>query len=190
VLLFCDRRFSGDGLGSVKQFLPDWVQQELIVVDAAKGRELIKAKEAEWGCTELLSARCPEAGFENPRDFRKAGSVKVGGSLRSKPRSSKIQGSNAGDLKTVDPLIASFRDRDKAERKKAAENLAKIGIPAVAPLICALDDRVSYVRAMAAQVLGNIGDPRALNPLKKALQDKDISVRKEAKEALVKLGDE
>jgi HEAT repeat protein len=43
---------------------------------------------------------------------------------------------------------------------------------------------------MAAQVLGNIGDPRALKPLKKALQDKDSSVRKEAKEALIKLGDE
>jgi HEAT repeat protein len=57
-------------------------------------------------------------------------------------------------------------------------------------LICALDDRISYVRALAAHVLGNIGDPRALNHLRKALQDKDSNVRKEAKEALIKLGDQ
>ncbi|VVB62460.1 HEAT repeats [uncultured archaeon] len=49
---------------------------------------------------------------------------------------------------------------------------------------------ISYVRSMAAHVLGNIGDPRALKPLKKALQDKDSNVRKEAKVALIKLGDE
>jgi HEAT repeat protein len=170
--------------------LPDWVQQELIVVDATRGRELIKDKEAEWGHTEKLSARCPEAGFELPDNFRKAANARVDESSGSKPRGSKIKESNAGDPKTVDPLIASFRNRDKTERKRAAESLAKIGRPAVAPLICALDDRISYVRAMAAQVLGNLGDPRALIPLKKALQDKDSSVRKEAKEALIKLGDE
>lgn len=49
VLLFCDRRFGGSGLGSVNQFLPEWVREELIVVDTQKGRELIKEKVAEWG---------------------------------------------------------------------------------------------------------------------------------------------
>jgi DNA excision repair protein ERCC-2 len=49
VLLFCDRRFGGSGLGSVNQFLPEWVREELIVVDAQKGRELIRKKVAEWG---------------------------------------------------------------------------------------------------------------------------------------------
>ena len=192
VLLFCDRRFSGEGLGGVKQFLPDWVQQELIVVDATEGRELIMAKEAEWGRTVPPNARCPQAGFEMPDNFRKAGSLKGDGSSRNMPSGGKIQRSytNSGDPKTVEPLIASFRNKDKTERKKAAENLAKIGGAAVAPLICALDDRVSYVRALAAYALGNIGDVRALNPLKKALQDKDSSVRKEAKEALNKLGDQ
>ena len=41
VLLFCDRRFGDDSLGGVKQFLPDWVRSELILVDAKEGRELI-----------------------------------------------------------------------------------------------------------------------------------------------------
>ncbi len=53
VLLFCDRRFGGSGLGSVNEFLPEWVRGELIVVDAAKGRELIGEKIKEWGKDKL-----------------------------------------------------------------------------------------------------------------------------------------
>jgi DNA excision repair protein ERCC-2 len=48
VLLFCDRRFCADGQGGVKQFLPDWVQNEQVIVDAESGRKMIRAKEAEW----------------------------------------------------------------------------------------------------------------------------------------------
>ena len=55
------------------------------------------------------------------------------------------------------------------------------------PLIVALGDKASYVRAMAAYALGNIGDKRAVDPLKRALKDRDSSVRKEAEEALAKL---
>jgi hypothetical protein len=190
VLLFCDRRFGGDGLGGVKQFLPEWVQQELMVVDAEKARELIRAKEAEWGCVELPNAQCPEASFDIPDNSAKVRWVTRDESARNKPDSSQTQGTKTGGQKPVDPLIASFRNKDKTKRKAAAEDLAKIGGPAVAPLICALDDRISYVRALAAHVLGNIGDPRALNHLRKALQDKDSNVRKEAKEALIKLGDQ
>jgi len=189
VLLFCDRRFGGEGLGGVKQFLPEWVQHELMVVDAEKARELIRAKEAEWGYVELPTAQCPEAGFDIPDNSAKVRGVTRDESSRNKHYSNQIQGTKTGDQKPVDPLIASFRNKDKTRRKAAAEDLAKIGGPAVAPLICALDDRISYVRALAAHALGNIGDPRALNPLRKALQDKDSNVRKEAKEALIKLGD-
>lgn len=42
VLLFCDRRFKDDDLGGVNRFLPSWVRDELIVVDAREGRELIR----------------------------------------------------------------------------------------------------------------------------------------------------
>ncbi len=48
VLLFCDRRFSERGLGGVNEFLPDWVSEEMILVDAKEGRELIAAKIADW----------------------------------------------------------------------------------------------------------------------------------------------
>ncbi|MFB3764691.1 MAG: ATP-dependent DNA helicase [Methanotrichaceae archaeon] len=49
VLLFCDRRFSGEGLGSVNQFLPIWVREELAVVTAAEGRKIIENKIKDWG---------------------------------------------------------------------------------------------------------------------------------------------
>ena len=49
VLLFCDRRFKDDDLGGVNQFLPSWVREELIVVDAREGRELIRERIKGWG---------------------------------------------------------------------------------------------------------------------------------------------
>jgi DNA excision repair protein ERCC-2 len=49
VILFGDRRFASDGLGGVRKFLPQWVQHELVVVDAHKCRDLTRKKEAEWG---------------------------------------------------------------------------------------------------------------------------------------------
>jgi DNA excision repair protein ERCC-2 len=48
VLLFCDRRFGDDSLGGVNGFLPDWVREDLILVDAKEGREIILKKIAEW----------------------------------------------------------------------------------------------------------------------------------------------
>ncbi len=48
VLLFCDRRFGSSGTGGVRQFLPEWVSQELVVADASSGRKIIAAKLAEW----------------------------------------------------------------------------------------------------------------------------------------------
>jgi len=66
VLLFCDRRFSIDGLGSVKHFLPDWVQKEQIIVDAESGRKLMRAKEREWGRSSTPNDRSPETCRERP----------------------------------------------------------------------------------------------------------------------------
>jgi len=48
VLLFCERRFGDDDLGGVNRFLPDWVREELIPVDAREGRELIRERIARW----------------------------------------------------------------------------------------------------------------------------------------------
>jgi DNA excision repair protein ERCC-2 len=190
VLLFCDRRFSENGIGSAKQFLPEWVQKELIIVDARKSRELIKSKVTEWGKTVLPEVQCLESRSENPAKNRRSAKAKSDNSANNKSKRSESRDFKAADLDAINPLIASIRARDKTERKRAAENLEKVGRPAIDPLISALDDRISYVRAMAAKVLGNIGDPRAAKPLRKALQDKDSSVRKEVAAALTKLEDQ
>jgi DNA excision repair protein ERCC-2 len=77
VLLFCDRRF-GNAPGGVNQFLPDWVREEIIIVDAQKGRELIKAKIADWALTNCVSKksgsqkRDSQKHQENSYDFPQA----------------------------------------------------------------------------------------------------------------------
>ncbi|OPY55196.1 MAG: ATP-dependent DNA helicase [Methanosaeta sp. PtaU1.Bin112] len=48
VILFCDRRFGDNSQGSVKEYLPLWVREDLILVDASEGREIILRKIAEW----------------------------------------------------------------------------------------------------------------------------------------------
>ncbi len=48
VILFCDRRFWDNSPGSVNEFLPDWVREDLIQVDAKDGREIILRKIADW----------------------------------------------------------------------------------------------------------------------------------------------
>jgi len=48
VILFCDRRFGDDSLGGVNEFLPGWVKEDLILVDAKEGREIISEKIAKW----------------------------------------------------------------------------------------------------------------------------------------------
>jgi DNA excision repair protein ERCC-2 len=48
VILFCDRRFGDSGQGSVSEFLPDWVKEDMILVDAKEGREMIIKKIADW----------------------------------------------------------------------------------------------------------------------------------------------
>ena len=73
-------------------------------------------------------------------------------------------------------------------REVAAEELLKIGPPAVDVLLYALKDRDSDVRWLAAQVLGHLGDPRAVEQLKAALRDEDLYVRKAAAGALRLLG--
>mgnify|MGYP001229525151 CR=1 FL=1 len=48
VILFCDRRFREGGRGGVLSFLPKWIKDELIVTDAQKSREMVRARVASW----------------------------------------------------------------------------------------------------------------------------------------------
>lgn len=56
VLLLCDRRF-GITSGGVNEFLPAWVRDEMIAVDARKCRELIEEKIADWQSLNCEPAR-------------------------------------------------------------------------------------------------------------------------------------
>ncbi len=210
VILFCDRRFGGSGLGSVNEFLPQWVRDELIVVDAAHGRELISAKEREWSRenrgastnstnSTSISTKAQDRSIDKSLAKKSANAsapalsleslIRRSSRLKSPSRSSRANAQRASGNDRVDEMVQALRSRDKQERMRAADDLANAGRSAVDPLILALDDRFSYVRALAARTLGNIGDERAIAPLKKAAKDRDSKVRKEAEEALIKIGD-
>ena len=72
VLLFCDRRFGDDSLGGVNGFLPDWVREDLILVDAKEGRELILKKIAEWKMAKPPENRTSREELQVPRSARAA----------------------------------------------------------------------------------------------------------------------
>lgn len=119
----------------------------------------------------------------------------------------------------IEPLITALRDDYWIIRREAANTLVSFGAPAVMPLIFALDDtredtRQEVMRALTrigpqamesmlleathdrplirrgiVETLGNLHDPRATDPLIRALCDDDRRVREEAARALGKAGD-
>jgi len=93
-----------------------------------------------------------------------------------------------GQTDRVSRLISELKGKNARVRHRAAEELVKIGAPAVEPLIAALKDPDSPVRVGAVGVLGNIKDPRAVEPLMAALKDMDSGVRGGAVEALGEIG--
>jgi len=96
----------------------------------------------------------------------------------------------SGSPMAVKPLIRALGGASAYASAYAAEALAKLGACAVGPLIKALGNRANKrLRAMAAEALGHMGDPRALEPLVKALRDEESDVAERAAEALGRLGD-
>jgi len=79
------------------------------------------------------------------------------------------------------PVCECLNDENLYVRAYAAEALGKIGQVdislALLRLISSLDDPSPYVRAMMVAALGELQDPRAVDPIRKLLQDEDESVR-------------
>jgi DNA excision repair protein ERCC-2 len=105
VLLFGDRRFGGSGLGSVNQFLPEWVREELIVIDADQGREMIAEKIKQWKMDNLPEKR--QNDFESvPRVAkpRKSGKRDLRDLARSlglgDPQRKSMKAKHSGEAKT------------------------------------------------------------------------------------------
>lgn len=109
--------------------------------------------------------------------------------------------------KSVVELIGQLGSKSEKARKAAEEDLVKKGKEAVEPLIGVLKGETTVKtsvgmglmgatgagaatllkgdaspKAAAARILGKIGDPRAVEPLREALEDEDAG--KAAKEAL------
>lgn len=66
-------------------------------------------------------------------------------------------------------LKRALREGSIPERVEAARWLREFGGEAVLPLCDALEDPLTVVRRAAARSLGEIGDPRAIDPLARAL---------------------
>ncbi len=84
----------------------------------------------------------------------------------------------------IAPLMQVFREGDVRTRTGAMEALWMLGQPATTPLIMVLKDDQSDVRKRAALLLGEIGDQKAVDHLTGLLSDENVSVRREAFEAL------
>ena len=92
-----------------------------------------------------------------------------------------------GDVKS---LIKALGHNDIAIKSEASKALVQIGTPAVESLIAVVaGSGESYSRARAVEALGEIGDKRAVEPLIKALKDKEWMVGMMAAGALGKLKD-
>ncbi|MFL5733418.1 MAG: HEAT repeat domain-containing protein [Chloroflexia bacterium] len=97
----------------------------------------------------------------------------------------------AQDTRPTPDIIAALLSPDAPERRKAALALGVRGdLTAVEPLIAACEDRNNWVRMAAARSLGKLKDPRALDALRKRVEeDRDKEVRRSAATALGALGD-
>lgn len=107
------------------------------------------------------------------------------------------------DQRFIEPLIVALGDNEDnhlfrpGTSTKVSENilfilgafktLEKIGVPAVDQLIISLKHTVAYVRQCAASTLKVIGDPRSIQPLVVALQDKEPQVVEAVSSALKKM---
>lgn len=86
-----------------------------------------------------------------------------------------------GDPRAVGPLVDVLLDKSEWVNEDAAKALVKIGLPAVEPLIMALKGTRSRGRGktidiqnLVVKALGEIGDPRAVEPLIKALDSDQL----------------
>ncbi len=122
--------------------------------------------------------------------WRSPGVVKLGDEDAEIRISATLELGNSGDLRDVQPLIASLKDKDEMVRQAAALALGKKRDPqAVQPLIVALNDESEETCMSAAWALGEIRDPRTIEPLISAIKGGRERLRGSAADALGKFGD-
>lgn len=96
------------------------------------------------------------------------------------------------DPKVVQQIMGELRDTNKEKRRTAVMKLGMVGgDQAIRALIGAVQNDYEdlIVRARAAMMLGNLRDPRAVDPLIRALEAPGYQTPLQAAEALGKIGD-
>jgi HEAT repeat protein/protein-S-isoprenylcysteine O-methyltransferase Ste14 len=89
----------------------------------------------------------------------------------------------------VEELVRILKDADnRGEKRQAADQLSRMGEPAVEPLLSLLKEKDSNVRGYSAGALGGTKSERAVAPLISLLHDEDPSVRQTAAGALGRIG--
>jgi HEAT repeat protein len=97
-----------------------------------------------------------------------------------------------GGKRATELVALSLADEDTEVQVVAAQVLGRIrddqgGSPGVAELVQAVNSELSHVRAAVTRALGLTGSPRAVEPLRERLRDRDSGVAMAAVEALGQL---
>ncbi len=111
VILFCDRRFGDNSPSSVNEFLPDWVREDLILVDAKEGREIILKKVADWKMDK------PQLNKSLPSKTQ----INANQEMLQMPRRSRATNTGKRDLRELAKALGLGKD------KSAAKTAAKPG---------------------------------------------------------------
>ena len=78
-----------------------------------------------------------------------------------------------GNPEAITHLIALLREWDWNVQHQATETLGNIGVPAIMPLAKVLEEEDYSARSKALEILERIGGIHVVEPLIKALGDKD-----------------
>ncbi len=95
----------------------------------------------------------------------------------------------SGDPRSVQPLIRTLRDSDRAVREAATSSLTALGQPAVLSLGFCLQDPNLQVQEASASILATIADDQVFEPLLSALLNPNWIVRMSAAKGLARIKD-
>ncbi len=94
------------------------------------------------------------------------------------------------EAESIQKLIEACGEGSGRAQQEVRRTLESMGAPAVEALIDALlHSGNSTIRWRAAEALGHIGDPRAIEPLVRAMGDRNSAVQWRAIDALADIGE-
>ena len=140
----------------------------------------------------LLAETCIQSGIAISEAARSATIAALQELLESDVSAARLSAAQAlgrlADEESIQPLLASLRDRDWEVRRTASVALQRIHQPAVPGLLEALRDWDHVMSEAAGTALRQIGEP-AVSGLLEALRDEDWRVRRGAAWSLGEIAD-